>query len=117
MGEDLTIFLEDLLVHLEAQDANNARLESQIKKLIGDKATRLPFNIDAIEWQTRTGDKGEFQLSDSVSNKDHRALLEFLRQHAGGRLTTKDSKGVSWFVWVFQNGSTIGRKLAKKRTP
>jgi hypothetical protein len=116
MNEDLQLFLEDLLVFLEAEDGINARLESQIKKLLGEQRkdrTQLPFNIDAISWKDRTGEKGAFQLSEDVNNNDHKQLLAFLGQHAGGRITTKDSAGRSWFVWTFQNGATIGRKLAK----
>ena len=117
MDDETKLFLEDLLIALEAQDGINARLETQIKKLIGEgkDRTQLPFNLDAIPWKDATGDKGPFQLSEDVNNKDHKELLKFLSQHAGGRITTKDSAGHSWFVWTFTNGATIGRKLAKKQ--
>lgn len=65
--EDLTLFLEDMLVFLDAQEAGIAQLQQQIKKVLGETkpSTKLPedtFNI--LEWDDEKGERlGDFQVA------------------------------------------------------
>jgi len=69
-------------------------------------STKLPFDASKIAWQDREGQKGKYQISEDFSNPEHKALLKFLSEHAGGCVNSE-----GYFFWVYKNGSTIGRKL------
>lgn len=75
---------------------------------------RLPFDLDRIHWEDRENEKGAFQVSEDFSNMDFKNLLRFLND-AGGFVSTKDSEGRLWNVWVYQAGDKIGRKLRQKK--
>lgn len=75
--------------------------------------TKLPYRIDLIPWQDKTNENGPFQLCDVETNADFVALRAFVLQHAGGGITTKDNQGVSWYVWVFPDSKTVGRKQSQ----
>lgn len=75
--------------------------------------TKLPYRIDVIPWQDRQNEKGLFQICSDESNPDFKALRGFILQHAGGKISTKDSQGVSWFVWAFDDQKTVGRKKSQ----
>jgi hypothetical protein len=75
--------------------------------------TKLPYNIDAVPWQYRQNEKGPYQFCSDESNPDFKALRDFLIQHAGGKVSTKDSQGVFWFVWAFTDEKTLGRKKSQ----
>jgi len=91
------LFAEDLLLWLDAQDAANQQLRMAIKKLTAQnmnvqltpRSIELPFHTDRITWVPRIGGKGPFQLSNDESNPEYKALLEFLREHAGGALVSE----------------------------
>lgn len=127
MVDETQKFIEVVVDFFNAVEAASVNAKKQISEIVGvspqEKTlghdaskpqadpTKLPFNIDKIVWKDKTGEKGPFQLSEDTSSADHQALVKFLTEHAGGRVTTKDSQGKNWFVWIFPNGSTIGRKL------
>lgn len=75
--------------------------------------TRLPYNIDRIPWQDRHNENGDFQLCNDESNADFLALRAFVLQHAGGKISTRDSQGLLWYVWVFQDQKVLGRKKSQ----
>jgi hypothetical protein len=77
-------------------------------------SVKLPFDPSKIQWQKRQGGKGEFELSEDFNSLDHKALLKFLSEHAGGCINSE-----GWFYWVFKNGSTLGRtqKKPQKEAP
>jgi hypothetical protein len=108
VSEDYQSFLEDMLTYLQAQEAGIVQLREQIRKVLGETrpSTKLPFDVSRIAWQNRENEKGKFQMSEDYSNPEHRALLKFLIEHAGGRIVSD-----GWFLWVYQDGRTIGRKL------
>jgi hypothetical protein len=112
-SEDLKILAEDLLDFLNGLEASIVKLRMQIEKLYGEAkvkgSTKLPFDASKIAWQKRTGTKGEFELSEDYDNPEHKALLKFLNEHAGGCINSE-----GWFYWVYKNGSTIGRKRKVK---
>jgi hypothetical protein len=39
-------------------------------------------------------------------------MLQDLKAH-GGKLSRKESDGATWFYWLFQDASTVGRKQRK----
>ena len=93
--------IESLLdLWLSGQNVNAQALEKPVKDL-----AKLPFDADKIQWQNRKGEKGEYQVSEDYDNPDHKALLKFLNDHAGGCVNSG-----GWFIWVYRNGVTIGRK-------
>jgi hypothetical protein len=112
MSEDFKIFLEDLLVFLECQEAGVVQLRRQISKLLGEAkpGVKLPFDASKIKWQDRENAKGKFQFSEDFDSVDHKALLKFLNEHTPGKCVTSED----WFYWVYREGSKIGRKLRAK---
>jgi len=67
------------------------------------------YDVEKITWQTKTGERGEFELADIKENKDNidfDALLADLKQKE--RMTVKP-----FFYWLFSDGETIGRKKTK----
>jgi len=73
-------------------------------------STRLPFDASKIHWQDRENAKGPFQVSNDFDSLDHKALLKFLNELAGGCVSSE-----GWFYWVYQAGDRIGRKASKAR--
>jgi hypothetical protein len=67
-------------------------------------AQKKDYDIEKIQWQDAKGDKGPFQKSADVNSLDHKQLLKDVQAHKG-KMTVQ-----GWFVWVFQDGSTLGRK-------
>ena len=72
-------------------------------------STKLPFDASKIQWQDRENEKEKFQVSEDYDNPEHKALLKFLNEHAGGCVNSE-----GYFYWVYKNGSTVGRKLRQK---
>lgn len=123
---EVKIFAEDFLAWLDGQDSANQLLRMAIKKLLANGAMhgkesipitksskQLPFNIDAIPWEDRQNEKGPFQLCSDESNADFLALRAFILQHAGGKISTRDTQGMLWYVWAFTDQKTLGRKKSQ----
>ncbi|MEM3459201.1 MAG: hypothetical protein QXN36_01245 [Candidatus Bathyarchaeia archaeon] len=106
-GEDLKILAEDIIDFLNGVEASVVKFRRQIEKLMGEAkpSVKLPFDAGKINWQKREGAKGEFEVSEDYNNPEHKALLKFLNEHAGGCVNSE-----GWFYWVYRNGSTVGRK-------
>lgn len=62
------------------------------------------YDTSKIKWEPKTGAKGPFEKTDDYNSLDYKALLRELQSHKG-----KMRKN-GYFIWIFQNGSTIGRK-------
>ena len=62
------------------------------------------YDMAKIEWESKVGQKGPFEKTDDYNSPDYKALLRDLQRHTGKM--RKDG----FFMWIFQNGSTIGRK-------
>jgi hypothetical protein len=71
---------------------------------LGPKETSVGYDPEKIKWQDTQGDKGPYQKSTDSNSLDHKELLKDLAAHKG-KLTRR-----GFFYWVFQDGSTIGRK-------
>ena len=104
MSEDLTVFLEDLLDYLNGQEAILVKLKVQIEKLTGPQKKSWTWDSSKIVWSKASGSKGEYERSEDVDSLDFKSMLKDLAGHNGSLVRD----GV--FYWVFQNGSTVGRK-------
>jgi hypothetical protein len=64
------------------------------------------WNPDKIQWKwaEQPGPKGPYEKSEDVNNLEFKAMLKDLQEHKG-KLQRN-----AFFYWVFQNGSTVGRK-------
>ena len=65
------------------------------------------WNPNEIKWENKQGSKGPFERSEDLNNPHHKALVKDLAAH-NGKLTRD-----GLFYWLFQNGSTVGRKKAR----
>jgi hypothetical protein len=66
------------------------------------------WSPEKIKWQPKEGGKGPYEKSEDYNSVDHKALLQDLAAHKG----VLQREGM--FYWVFENGSTIGRKKVAK---
>jgi hypothetical protein len=80
--------------------------EEQLEKMAppGASPTGSSYDVNKIQWQTAQGTKGPYEKTDGDNSPDYKALLQDLKSHKG-----KMNIGGS-FYWLFENGSTIGRK-------
>jgi hypothetical protein len=65
------------------------------------------YDIEKIAWTDAEGSSGPYQRSEDVNSLDFKTLLKDLQEHGG-----KFRKN-GYFLWVFRNGATIGRKKVK----
>ena len=73
-----------------------------------------PYDPEKLEWNNAQGSKGPFQAypkrgEQPDKNADYTNLLADIKNHKG----TLARAG--HFYWLFENGTTIGRKQTKKR--
>ena len=66
--------------------------------------TETAYDMNKIKWEPKTGQKGPFEKTDDYNSLDYKALLRDLQSHTG-----KMRKN-GYFLWIFQNGATIGKK-------
>jgi hypothetical protein len=78
---------------------------STVKEEATPRSIKLPFKAENISWITKTGPRGPFELSNDYNNLDHKALLEFLKTHAGGAIVSQ-----GFYYWIFPDAKTVGRK-------
>ena len=62
------------------------------------------YDLKQIHWQRVKGFRGEYERSEDVNNPHFKALHKDLVRHNGKMV--KDG----YFIWLFKNGTTIGRK-------
>jgi hypothetical protein len=92
-----------------AVSALHASLGIQNQKPIKG-SVELPFDPNKIQWTQQKGTKGPYERSDDVNNPDHKALLKFLTEHAGGCISSE-----GFFYWTFTDAKSIGRKLKPQK--
>jgi len=103
--EDLANFLGDFLDFLNGLEASIVKMKEQIAKLVGaEEKPKFQWNPEKIKWEKAQGSKGEFEKSEDVDNPEFKKMLKDLAEH-NGKLTRNGT-----FYWIFQNGSTVGRK-------
>jgi len=101
MSEDLAV--EALLEFLNAAEAGIAAAKRVISQAKGVEK----WNPDKIKWTEAEGSKGSYERSEDVNNMEFKAMLKDLAAH-----NSKLSRD-GYFYWLFQNGSTVGRKKRK----
>jgi hypothetical protein len=104
--EDLKIFADDILDFLNGLEASCVKLRKQIEKLWG--AEKPAWDAAKIKWSQEAGVKGPFEKSEDVDSPDFKNLVKDLKAH-GGKLYQD-----GWFMWLYKNGATVGRKLKGK---
>ena len=92
--------VENIMVFLE----QNKPTEKATEKAIGQK-----IDLAKIKWESATGPKGPYELTNDSDNPEYKALHRYLADH-NGKATIDE-----FFLSVFQNGVTIGKWKAKYR--
>jgi len=86
---------------------NNILTElARIDNAAEDQKT-APVDLDKIKWIEEEGPKGKYERSEDVNNLEFKRLVKTLAEH-----DRKMTIG-NYFVWLFENGSTVGRKKRK----
>ena len=88
--------------------------KEETKPTVDKSAEVAEYNPENIPWVSAEGEKGIYQKYPAYQQKpamltDYINLLEDLTQH-NGKL-----QKAGFFYWKFPDGSTIGRKPAKKK--
>lgn len=65
---------------------------------------RSTWSMEKILWKEETGPKGIYFRSEDVNNLEFKSMLRDLQSHKGKMYRN------GYFFWVFQNGTTVGRK-------
>jgi len=73
------------------------------------KRTKVGWDASKIKWEQAQGTSGPYERSEDVNNPEFKAMLKDLASH-GGKMTRD-----GYFMWVFKNGTTIGRKRRCKQ--
>lgn len=79
----------------------------QIKHEAAEIAGVLQWDHSKIKWEKAEGTRGPYERSEDVNNLEFKSMLKDLAAH-DGKITRE-----GYFYWVFQNGSTVGRKKRK----
>lgn len=108
--------VEAAAVNAKRQIANISCIAraTPLEKALGHDASmkgspKLPFDASKIAWQDRENEKGKFQSSEDTNNPEHKALLAFLNEHVPSKCVQSEG----YFMWIYPNGTTIGRKETK----
>lgn len=80
-----------------------------LKQAIGAKQepNQALWDPSKIKWEEATGNAGPYERSEDTDNLDFKALVKDLAEHEG-KLSHD-----GMFYWLFQNGTTVGRKKRK----
>jgi len=106
--EDVEILAEEIVDYCNAVESAAVKLKVQIGKLFGSKEEKPSYEIEKIRWEQAQGSSGPYEKSVDVNSLDFKMLLADVQKH-GGKMTVN-----GYFVWAFQNGSTLGRKKRQK---
>lgn len=83
-----------------------ANLTGQIDGWLGKITAPQAYLWDPnkIRWEKAESRKGPYERSHDINNREFKAMLKDLAAH-NGKLTRN-----GYFYWIFENGSTVGRK-------
>lgn len=98
MSEHEDLALEVLTEFLSGVEASIEAARQLIKP------HKVGYDMSKIAWVKAEGTKGPYEKTDDVNNNDYKALRKDLKEH-GGKF-----RKAGYFIWVFRNGTTIGRK-------
>jgi len=68
---------------------------------------RPSWNPSKIKWENAEGSAGPYERSEDVNNLDFKGMVKDLAERKG-KLSHN-----GMFYWLFQNGTTVGRKKRK----
>jgi len=77
---------------------------SQLTSQAQPQTETQAYDMAKVKWEQKTGQKGPFEKTDDYNSLDYKALLRELQSHKG------KMRKYGYFLWIFENGSTIGRK-------
>jgi len=99
--------VDDIIDFANAVEAACVKLRTQVNKIWGteDKHT---WNPEKIKWSQEKGAKGPFEKSEDVDSIDFKNLIKDLNAQKGKLYRD------GYFYWLYQSGSTVGRKLKGK---
>ena len=109
--------MSDLQQRIEALEAKITIIGTGLSAILTELAgvgeaekvsAQGPWDPTKIVWTRAEGNKGSYERSADVNSHDFKALVKDLSKH-DGKLMRGDK-----FYWLFQNGSTVGRKRRKK---
>jgi len=111
--EDLAAVVELFIDFAKGVEAEAARLREELAKYFGPVEIGLTWDPSKIKWVEAEGFKGPYERYPAADAKaegtaDYWNMLKDLKAH-GGRLTRE-----GYFYWLFQDGSTVGRKQRKR---
>jgi hypothetical protein len=96
--------LKLVLDFVNAVESACVQLRQQVAQLKNIDERKWNWNPEAIEWVEAEGSKGKYERSEDVNNLEFKRMVKDLADH-NGKLTRQGC-----FYWLFQNGSTVGRK-------
>ena len=108
--------MSDLQQRIEALEAKITIIGTGLSAILTELAgvgeaekvsAQGPWDPAKIVWTQAEGSKGPYEKSDDINNRDFKAMLKDLGEHQG-KLMRGD-----YFIWLFTNGSTVGRKKRK----
>lgn len=82
--------------------------EAEIERLKPEEAKEHKWDPSKIMWTEAQGSKGTYQRSEDTSNLDFQEMVADLNAHKGKM--NRDG----FFIWLFDNKTTVGRKPSKK---
>ena len=95
--EVLFDFLDDVELAL-------TNLRNRLARLKGVNERVWSWDPSKIKWEPAEGFRGEYERSEDFNNREFKKMVRDLARH-GGKLTRE-----GYFYWLFENGSTVGRK-------
>ena len=101
--------LEQIAKDAELESVNILRAIRRLPQQSPAKAETHPWtwNPLQIQWAPKEGAKGPYETSEDLNNTDFKQMHKDLTEHKGA--LNRDN----CFYWLFQNGTTVGRKVVK----
>lgn len=92
-----------------------ADLAETLDKAVQKKTKTVtgPYSIEKINFQQMSGSRGPYDMANDNNNKgntDYQTLKEDLKAHGGRMRRGKE------FMWLFQDGTAIGKKTLAPKT-
>jgi len=108
MSEKLSIEkrldLTEARINIISEGLNSILTEMVRLDNLAEEQKTAPVDLEKVKWIETQGPKGKFEKSEDFNNLEFKKLVKTLAEH--DKKMTIDS----YFVWLFENGSTVGRK-------
>lgn len=98
--EILDVDVWDVLFELvNAQEAGITAFKERLKRTKTEQ-----WDPSKIKWVQAEGNKGPYERSEDINNLGFKEMLKDIQAHGGKMIRD------GYFLWIFQNGTTVGRK-------